>query len=89
MVGHISRDSTAIDAREKAKKRPKEPDIKKPKNKRGRPKKGEGREPIVIEPKRLEKQKTMDLPQMLADLPRECDIGAKTNAKGHMYVVLW
>ena len=84
LVGHISRDSTAIDAREKAKKRPKEPDIKKLKNKRGRPKKGEEREPIVIEPKRLEKQKTMDLPQMLADLPNECDIGAKTNAKGHM-----
>ena len=84
LIGHISRDSTAIDAREKAKKRPKEPDSKKPKNKRGRPKKGEEREPIVIEPKRLEKQKTMDLPQMLADLPTECDIGAKTNAKGHM-----
>ncbi|MCX7116369.1 MAG: transposase [Legionellales bacterium] len=84
LVGHISRDSTAIDAREKAKKRPKEPNTEKPKNKRGRPKKGEEREPIVIEPKRLEKQKTMDLPQMLADLPKECDIGAKTNAKGHM-----
>ena len=84
LVGHISRDSTAIDAREKAKKRPKEPEIEKPKNKRGRPKKGEERDPVVVEPKRLEKQKTMDLPQMLADLPKECDIGAKTNAKGHM-----
>ena len=84
LVGHISRDSTAIDAREKAKKRPKEPDIEKSKNKRGRPKKGEEREPVVVEPKRLEKQKTMDLSQMLADLPTECDIGAKTNAKGHM-----
>lgn len=84
LIGHISRDSTAIDAREKAIKRPKEPAIEKPKNKRGRPKKGEERVPIVIEPKRLEKQKTMDLPHMLADLPKECDIGAKTNAKGHM-----
>jgi hypothetical protein len=72
LVGHISRDSTAINAREKAK------------NKRGRPKKGEEREPVVVEPKRLEKQQTMDLTQMLADLPTACDIGAKTNAKGHM-----
>lgn len=29
LIGHISRDSTAIDAREKAKKRPQEPDIEK------------------------------------------------------------
>ena len=84
LVGHISRDSTAINAREKAKKRPKEPEIEKPKNKRGRPKKGEEREPVVVEPKRLEKQQTMDLTQMLADLPMACDIGAKKNAKGHM-----
>ena len=39
------------------------------------PKKGVEREPVVVEPKRLEKQQTMDLPQMLADLPTECDIG--------------
>jgi len=84
LVGHVSRDSTAIDAREKAKKRPKAPDIEKPKNKRGRPRKGEEREPVAIEPKRLEKQKTMDLSQMLTDLPKECDIGAKQNAKGHL-----
>lgn len=87
VIGHISRDSTAIDAREKAKKRPQKPKIDKPKFKRGRPKKGEKREPIVVEPKRLEKQKNMDLPQMLADLPKECDVGAKKNAKG--YLICW
>ena len=25
----------------------------------------------------------MSLPQMLADLPRACDVGTKRNAKGH------
>ena len=35
------------------------------------------------EPSRLERQLTMSLPQMLADLPRACDVGAKRNAKGH------
>ena len=84
LIGHISRDSTAIDAREKAKKRPQEPKVDKLKRKRGRPKKGEEREPLVVEPKRLEKQKSMDLDQMLVDLPTECDIGAKKNAKGHL-----
>ena len=84
LVGHISRDSSAIDAREKAKKRPQEPKVETPKRKRGRLKKGEERAPIVIEPKRLEKQTSMDLTQMLDDLPKECDIGAKKNAKGHL-----
>lgn len=87
LVGHISRDSTAIDAREKATKRPKEPKIKKSTHKRGRPKKGEQREPVVVEPRRLEKQKEMSLSEMLAELPNECDVGAKKNAKG--YLISW
>jgi len=84
LIGHISRDSTAISAREKAVKRPKEPKVEKPKYKRGRPKKGEVRHSVSVEPKRLEKQKNMNLTQMLADLPKECDVGAKKNAKGHL-----
>lgn len=87
LVGHISRDSTAIDAREKASKRPKEPAIKKSKHKRGRPKKGEQREAVVVEPTRLEKQKGMNLSEMLDSLPKECDVGAKKNAKG--YLICW
>ena len=50
LVGHVSRDSTAIEAREKPE--PKVEEEKKPK-KRGRPKKGETR---IKEPTRLEKQ---------------------------------
>ena len=78
LVGHISRDSTAIPAREKAAR--KEKKTARPKRGRGRPKKGE-----VIEPKapsRMERQKDMSLDRMLADLPKLCDIGTKRNAKG-------
>ena len=78
LVEHISRDATAIEAREKAAPKPK---AAKPKRrKRGRPRKGEAR---AKEPSRLERQLTMSLPQMLADLPKACDVGAKRNAKGH------
>ena len=78
LVEHISRDATAIEAREKPAPKPK---AAKPKRrKRGRPRKGEAR---AKEPSRLERQLTMSLPQMLADLPRACDVGAKRNAKGH------
>ena len=63
LVEHISRDATAIEAREKAAPKPK---AAKPKRrKRGRPRKGEAR---AKEPSRLERQLTMSLPQMLADL---------------------
>ena len=79
LVGHVSRDSTAIEGREKAaaKRKPPAP----PKRKRGRPRKGEQRPPK--EPRRLQRQAAMTLPQMLADLPTACDVGTKRNAKGH------
>ena len=78
LVEHISRDATAIEAREKPAPKPK---AAKPKRrKRGRPRKGEEQ---AKEPSRLERQLTMSLPQMLADLPRACDVGTKRNAKGH------
>ena len=78
LIEHISRDATAIEAREKPAPKPK---AAKPKRrKRGRPRKGEAR---AKEPSRLERQLTMSLPQMLADLPRACDVGSKRNAKGH------
>ena len=79
IIGHISRDSTAIEAREKAKRKDKE---KKPRRKRGRPRKGEER---PKEPKRLERQlHHEDVTAMIADLPRDCDVGTKRNAKGFM-----
>jgi hypothetical protein len=80
LVGHISRDATAIEAREKPVKADKAK-ADKPKRKRGRPKKGEVVPPK--EPRRLERQSSMTLPEMLADLPTACDVGTKRNAKGY------
>jgi hypothetical protein len=78
IVGHNSRDSTAIEAREKPLKKEK---VKKTAKKRGRPKKGEER---IKEPSRLEKQAAgMDLSDMLKDLPKACDVGTKKNSKGY------
>ena len=80
LVGHISRDSTEIIAREKPVTL-KKTEKKKSKRKRGRPKKGE-----TVPPKeqtRIEKQKAMTLEEMLADLPTVCDRGTKINSKGY------
>ena len=82
IVGNISRDSTAIEAREKPVSKPK---IEKKKSKkRGRPRKGEKKdEPPVLVLRRIEKQKTMSLKEMLEDLPMPCDVGTKRNSKGY------
>jgi hypothetical protein len=78
LVGHISRDATAIEAREKPVKIEAS---QAPKRKRGRPKKGEVVE--KKEPRRLERQANMSLAEMLSDLPKHCAVGTKRNAKGH------
>src|SRR5580658_5155594 len=80
LAGHSARDATAIAAREKPVRAvPAAPAA--PKRKRGRPKKGE----VVAKPapRRLERQASMTLAEMLADLPTCCDVGTKRNAKGH------
>ena len=78
LIGHVSRDSTAIEAREKPAPKP-EAD-KTPKRKRGRPRKGEEK---TKKPSRLEQQVNgMSLDEMLAELPKLCNHGAKKNAKG-------
>jgi hypothetical protein len=81
LVGHISRDSTAIEAREKPAKPDRPTPVEQPKRKRGRPRKGDIRpaEP----PRRIERQLGMSLTAMLAELPRYCDVGTKRNAKGY------
>jgi Transposase DDE domain/Transposase domain (DUF772) len=78
LVGHLSRDATAIEAREKPVKSAAPAPAKR---KRGRPKKGE----VVAKkaPRRIERQATMSLAEMLADLPKHCAVGTKRNAKGH------
>ena len=77
IVGHISRDSTSIDAREKPVRKIK---ILKPKKKRGRPSKGEVR---IKELTRLERQQSMGSTEMLEELPKACDVGTKMNSKGY------
>jgi Transposase DDE domain/Transposase domain (DUF772) len=84
LVGHISRDATAIEAREKpvTTATPEtSTSAQLPKRKRGRPRKGEVVE--KKEPRRLERQADMSLAEMLADLPTHCAVGTKRNAKGH------
>jgi hypothetical protein len=80
LIGHIARDATAIEVREKPDRREK-PQAEAPKRKRGRPRKGE----LVPqkEPRRLERQTGQTLSEMLADLPTACDVGTKRNAKGY------
>jgi hypothetical protein len=89
IIGHVRRDATEIDAREKAVKKPKPADKgkKAPPKKRGRPKKGEVRVAGDKELKRLEKQPSQSLEEMLADLPTCCDIGSKVNSQG--YKISW
>lgn len=83
LVGHISRDSTAIVGREKsARKVVKTP--KKPR-KKGRPAKGEQREPA--EEKRLDRQVNQSAEEAIRELPVKCDRGTKKDAKG--YKVSW
>jgi hypothetical protein len=82
LFGHISQDSTSIEGREKpARKARKAP---KPKKKRGRPRKGEERLP---EPTRIERQRTMPVDAMVAELPTACDRGTKRNSEG--YLISW
>ena len=77
LVGHISRDATAVTGREKPV--PKAHRAARLKRQQGRPRKGEER---PREPTRLERQRTMTLPEMLDELPKACDVGVKKNAKG-------
>ena len=80
VVGHISRDSTAIVGRERPAPKPKPQE--KPKRKRGRPKKGEE---VPKEPTRLERQLRdgMTAEGMAGELPKACDTGTKRNSKGY------
>ena len=81
LIGHISRDATAIAVPEKPQPKPKtatsgpEPRYRKGR-KKARP---------VEQMTRLERQcsGSLTLEQMLRELPRACDVGCKTNSQGH------
>ena len=81
LIGHISRDGTAIEAREKPAKRTEElKPVPTAINRRGRPRKDEVRE---VKLGKLELQQGKPLAQPLKELPRESDHGSKCNAQGY------
>jgi len=83
LVGHVSRDSTAIPTREKPvnTKGDVAPQTK-TKRKRGRPKKGEVREGKG--PTRLQKQLSLSPAKGLRDLNTRCSWGCKKNSQGNI-----
>lgn len=82
LVGHLSRDASAIEAREKPQRKSKKGKATKAKFPRGRPRKDEQRPPK--EPTRLERQAAgMTLSEMLAELPTACDVGTKRSSQGY------
>lgn len=78
LVGHISRDSTAIAVPERT--GPKPVPVKAPRRPHGRPKQGQSHPPPP--PKRLDLQATRAVAENLADLPCVCAIGVKRNSQG-------
>jgi len=80
LVGHVSRDTTAIEAPERPAPKPAAQTPAAPRQ-RGRPKKGEERP--APPSKRLEVQPTRTLAANLADLPTRCAVGCKRNSQGH------
>lgn len=71
IVGHLSRDSTDIPAREKTKK----------KTKKAKLSKGGG--PREKGPGKCDRQLTQSLETMLMDVSMGCDFGSKVSSKGH------
>ena len=100
LIGHIARDSTAIEAREHFPETPAQAVARKaaqkaarkaargagrPRGKSGPHKRWKGGKPLSVPTTdtRLRRQRSMKLPEMLADLPKQCDIGVKTSSQGH------
>lgn len=81
LIGHVSRDSTAINGNEKPVKMRKEekPEAQEPK-KKGRPKKGEVRKKKET---RLDRQVGQTAAAALQELPTGCTVGAKKNSQGY------
>jgi transposase len=81
LVGHIARDSTAIEARERFPDPP--PDKKRNKAKTKRKKHEFSRKKATVRGTEIQRQRHMTLDQMLAALPQQCAIGVKKSSKGH------
>jgi hypothetical protein len=86
IIGHVSRDSTAIEAREKPANKKKDVALEiLPKRKRGRPRKGESRPEKKV--RRLTRQLKLKPGKALAALDSRCNWGCKRNSQGN--VTFW
>ena len=96
LIGHIARDSTAIEARERFPETLPKASVAKPapaprkrgakKGKRGPHKRYKGGKPPKAPPKagtRMRRQRGMLLQPMLDELPRNCSLGVKTSFDGN------
>ena len=92
LIGHIARDSTAIPVRErfpetaaqrKAKRKAKQTKAQAKKSKQPRKQHHFAKAGAADRGTRIECQRHQPLDRMLRELPRQCDIGAKTNSQGH------
>lgn len=79
LVGHIARDATAIEARERVPEALLEHKRQRRRRKQKRPRRARATERGT----RIERQRHQKLEAMLAELPRACDIGGKKNSRGH------
>ncbi len=77
LIGHIARDSTAIEAREHFDELPTHKPIVK--RQRGRPCKAER----SLSGRRLPRQRRQTLQEMLEELPRHCSLGVKKSSNGY------
>jgi Transposase DDE domain/Transposase domain (DUF772) len=94
LIGHIARDSTAIETRERypvtaaqkarnATKRQRE-GRKRGARRGAHPRYPGGKRPYIPQTEtRIARQRSMKLADMLADLPQQCDSGAKKNSHGN------
>jgi hypothetical protein len=80
LMGHIARDSTAMEARERY------PENPPPKPRRKRYQRGPKPKCHIPPTPRnnLEAQRRMPVSEVLAELPRHCSLGVKKSSKGHL-----
>lgn len=85
IVGHVTKDSTAIEARQNVVRNSKKSPKKKEPRKRGKIKNGEFEENQLT---RIERQRlgNMSVEEMLEELPKQCDFGKKKNPGGYHYI---
>ncbi len=90
LIGHVSRDSTAIEARERFPGMPRSHGHRKA----GRPAKASAKKKRANRHKaskasergtQIARQRCMTLDQMIAGLPIECAVGVKKSSKGHLH----